>query len=152
MTVSIAAVALTLVIGVLDWSASDRSTDRSAATYSDAVFTALPPNAAILVWWDAASPLWYGQFVEGRRPDVLIVDDSNIVYEGWGTREARITSLICQRPVFTLRLNDGDLAPTAELYQVTAFLTVPAAFGGPTASGTRTIYRVEPRDAATCGG
>jgi hypothetical protein len=151
VTVSVSAVALAIGVGVLDWSASDRSADRSAAAYTDAVFTALPPNAAILVWWDAASPLWYGQLVEGRRPDVLIVDDSNIVYEGWGTREARIASLICQRPVFTLRLNDGDLAPTAELYQVAPFLTVPAAFGGPTASGTRTIYRVEPPDPATCG-
>ena len=55
----------------------------------------LPPDAAILSYWDASTPLWHAEYVEGRRPDVLIVDDTNIVYEGWGTREARIASLIC---------------------------------------------------------
>lgn len=148
--VALAASILTLAIGVGGWSAADRSSDRTAAAYADAVFSALPRDAAILVWWDTAPPLWYGQFVDGRRPDILIVDDSNIVYEGWGTRENRIASLICERPVFTLRLSDGDLEPTAERYRITLALTVTVGFGGPTASGTRPIYRVEPKDATTC--
>ena len=52
------------------------------------MFAALPPDAAILSYWDASTPLWHATLVEGRRPDVLVVDDTNIVYEGWGTREA----------------------------------------------------------------
>lgn len=148
--VAIAASIVALTIGVGGWSVADRSADRSAATYADAVFSALPQDAAILVWWDTAPPLWYGQFVDGRRPDILIVDDSNIVYEGWGTRENRIAALICQRPVYTLRLSDGDLQPTRERYRTTLAFTVTVGFGGPTASGTRPIYRVEPKDATTC--
>ena len=81
----------------------------AATTFVDAVLEALPPDAAILSEWDASTPLWHAQYVLGRRPDVLIVDDTNIVYEGWGTRERRIASLICDRPVFILRLEDDDL-------------------------------------------
>ena len=48
----------------------------------------------------ASPPLWYAPLVDGLRPDLLVVDDTNIVYEGWGNREARIASVICERPVF----------------------------------------------------
>ncbi len=144
--------ALALVVGVLNWPASDRSGDRSANEYADAVFSALPQNAAILVWWDAASPLWYGRYIEGRRPDVLIVDDTNIVYEGWGTREARIASLICQRPVYIIRPADVELIPTAARYRLEPILTVSVAIGTPTAGETRRIYRVHALDSKACGG
>jgi len=39
-------------------------------------------NAVIVSWWSASTTLWYGQRVEGLRPDVLIVDDSNRVDNG----------------------------------------------------------------------
>ena len=152
LVASVVALALVLVVGAQNWTASDRSGDRSASDYADAVFSALPHNAAILVWWDAASPLWYGRYVEGRRPDVLIVDDTNIVYEGWGTRETRIAALICQRPVYIIRPEAVDLVPTAERYKLEPILTVPVALGTPTAVETRRIYRVQPLDPKACGG
>ena len=34
-----------------------------------------------------STPLWYGTLVEGRRPDLLIVDDSDIVNENLGSVE-----------------------------------------------------------------
>jgi hypothetical protein len=89
--------------------------------------------------------------VLGRRPDVLIVDDTNIVYEGWVTRERRIAALICERPVFILRLKDVDLQATRAAYRVKPFITVSVAEGGPSATVTRDVYRVEPLDAALCG-
>ncbi len=112
----------------------------------------MPADAAILSYWDASTPLWHATFVEGRRPDLLIVDDTNIVYEGWGTREARIASLVCARPVYVLRLDPRDLQTLTRDYVLTALTTVPVAVGGPSAATTRSIYRVEPRDPATCGG
>ena len=139
-----------LVLGARNWSASDRSDDHSGSAYVDAVFSTLPPNSAILVWWDAASPLWYASYVDGRRPDVLIVDDTNIVYEGWRTREARIATLICQRPVFIIRPGDPETSLT-DAYQLAQVLTVPAAYGGPTAFATRPIFRVTPKDPNSCG-
>ena len=134
----------------MNWSAGDRSQDRSADTYTDLALAALPPNAAIFTSWDAAGPLWYAKFVEGRRPDLLVVDDTNVVYEGWGTREARIASLICTRPIFMIRINEADLIPTAQLYHVEPFLTVPGALNGPTAEVKRWIYQVTPLAPGAC--
>jgi len=147
-----AALVFVLVLGTMNWSASDRSGDRSGQQYVDAVFAALPQDAAILSYWDASTPLWHGRFVQGGRPDVLVVDDTNIVYEAWGTREQRIAALICQRPVFILRLDERDLAPTRRAYRLEPFMTVRVAGGGPSAVVQRPIYRIKPLDPASCGG
>ncbi|MEP6638317.1 MAG: DUF2723 domain-containing protein [Chloroflexota bacterium] len=150
--VGTATLAFALALGTINWSISDRSSDRSGKDYVDSVFATLPTDAAILSYWDASTPLWYGQHVEGRRPDTLIVDDTNIVYEQWGTRERRISSLICQRPVFILRLDDRDLRPTRQAFRLAPFLTVHVGAGGPSAGFDRQIFRVEPLDPAGCGG
>ena len=146
----LAGLAFVVTLGSLNWATNDQSGDESGPDYVDAVFTSLPANAAILSYWDASTPLWYGQHVEGLRPDVLIVDDTNIVYENWGTREARIASLICSRPVFIERLGDGDLVPTREQYQLEPFLTVNVAAGGPSAVTETEIYRVLPLPSNPC--
>lgn len=127
----------------------DLSGDRSARAYVDALFGALPPNAVILSFWGPSPPLWHAQLVLGERPDVLVVDDTNIVYEGWGTREARIASVICSRPVFILPVNEGILKPTREQYIVTEVLTVRVGALGPTAQYRLPVYRVDPRP-GTC--
>ena len=150
--VGIAGLVLAAGLGAANWSAADRSGDTSGQAYVDAVFAALPKDAAILSYWDASTPLWHGQLVEGLRPDVLVVDDTNIVYEGWLTRERRIASLICDRPVFILRLSDDDLVPTAETYGLAPFMTVRVASGGPSAVVDRPIYRLEPLDPGACPG
>jgi Protein of unknown function (DUF2723) len=150
--VGAAGLVFVLILGTLNWTTADRSDDYSGPTYVDAVFSALPRDAAILSYWDASTPLWYGQHVEGRRPDVLIVDDTNIVYENWGTREARIASLICTRPVFILRLDERELIPTREAYRLVPFLMVSVAAGGPSAVVSVEIYQVHPLDANTCPG
>jgi hypothetical protein len=147
-----AALVFALGLGAINWSASDRSDDRSGQAYVDAVFAALPRGAAILSYWDASTPLWHGQLVEGGRPDILMVDDTNIVYDGWITRERRISSLICERPVFILRLSDGDLTPTRLAFRLEPFMTVRVAAGGPSASADRQIARVVPLDPTACGG
>jgi hypothetical protein len=136
----------------LNWTASDRSGDRSGDDYVSATLGSLPPDAAILSYWDASTPLWHAQHVEGLRPDVLIVDDTNIVYDGWGTREARIAALICARPVFVLRLDPRDLQPLQRLFRLTPVIAVRVAAGGPSAATTGRVYRVEPLDPAACPG
>ena len=110
-----------------------------ATTTSTRSSTALPPDAAILSYWDASTPLWHAKYVEGRRPDVLIVDDTNIVYEGWGTREARIASLICERPVFILRLDPRDSSTLASTTRLTRLLDGPGR-------DRRPVGRHDPRD------
>jgi hypothetical protein len=115
----------------------------------DTLFAALPADAAILSFWGPSPPLWHAQLVLGERPDVLVVDDTNIVYEGWGTREARIDSLICSRPVFVLSVRATDMDATRERYVVTEALKVRVGALAPTAKYTLPVYRVEPRP-GTC--
>jgi transmembrane protein TMEM260 (protein O-mannosyltransferase) len=148
--IGVAAVALAVALAVANWWVVDRSDDRSAEIYVDALFGALPPDAAILSQWDASTPLWHAQLVLGRRPDVLVVDDTNVVYDGWGSRERRIASMVCERPVFILRLDDRDLVPTRAAFRVEPFMAVRIAQGGPAATVDRQVFRVEPLDPAGC--
>ncbi len=148
----VGAAALVFAVGltVANWRAADRSADRSGDAFVDTVLGALPPDAAILSEWDASTPLWHAQYVLGRRLDVLVVDDTNIVYDGWGTREHRIASLICERPVFIVRLKDEDLVVTQAAYRLVPFVTVMIGEGEATASGSHTVFQVLPMDDATC--
>ena len=147
--VAFAAAAFAVLLIALNLPTVDLSGDRSARTYVDAVFGALPADAAILSFWGASPPLWHAQLVLGERPDVLVVDDTNIVYEGWGTHEARIDALICSRPVFILPVRDSVLDPLRERFTVTEALRVRVGALGPTAKYTLPVYRVEPRP-GTC--
>lgn len=138
------AMAGAFMLAATSWTTADRSEDRSGETFVAAVFNTLPPNAVILSEFDASTALWHAQHVRGERPDVLIVDDTNMIYEGWGTREARIVAVVCERPVFIIRMSDVDLAPTRAAYTVTPFLSVPVGVGSPSATTVRRIHRVEP--------
>ncbi len=149
-SVALVALGLAVILAGLNWADADRSGDRSGDEYVDSTLALLPQGAAILSYWDTSTPLWHALYVDGRRPDVLVVDDTNIVYEGWGTREARIASLICQRPVYILRLSERDLVPTRRDYSLTEVGSVPVSVGGPSASTVAPIYRVEPLDPSTC--
>ncbi len=138
------AAVLAVALVVANLPAADRSGDRTAEAWADSLFATLPENAVIVTPWGASSPLWYATFVDGKRPDVLVVDDTNIVYEGWGTREKRIASLICTRPVFTLRFGSEDLDLMRRDYQLTGSGEFFVGGGNPWATVYRTLYRVEP--------
>ena len=147
--VTLVAAVLAMALIASNLPTADKSRDHSARTYVDTLFAALPENAVILSFWGASSPLWHAQFVLGERPDVLIVDDTNIVYEGWGTREARIASVICTRPVYDLPVNERDLALTRQLYNVTPVVNVTVGSLGPTGVYKLPVYRVDPKP-GTC--
>ena len=53
----------------------DRSGDTAAQRWLDGTLASLPQDALIVSWWSYSTPLWYAQRVEGRRPDVAIIDD-----------------------------------------------------------------------------
>ena len=148
--VGLAGVAFAFALASTNFAAADRSGDRSGQDYVDSLFAALPPNAAVLSYWDPSAPLWYGHFVEGLRPDILIVDDTNIAYDGWGTVEARVASLICERPVFVIRIGPQDLAPLRARWLVEKFMDIRISALGPSAAITQQVHRVQPKDATTC--
>ena len=146
---AIIAAVLAVTLVALNLPTADRSGDTSARTYVDAMFAALPEDAAVLSFWGPSWPLLHAQLVLEERPDVLIVDDSNIVYEGWGTREARIASLVCSRPVFMVPLKESDMTVIRERFSVTRALTVDVGALAPTAAYRVPVYRIDPRP-GTC--
>jgi hypothetical protein len=140
------AVAVLLVVVLVGRNGTlvNRNDDRGAQAYIDTMAAQLPPNAAIMSYWAATTPLWHATLVEGLRPDLLVVDDTNIVYEGWGSRERRIDSLICDRPVYVMRPNDAELNPTRTSYALTEVFEVLVGRGTPYAVQDVPVYRVEP--------
>jgi transmembrane protein TMEM260 (protein O-mannosyltransferase) len=149
--IGVAALAGAVALGAAHWGPSDRSRDRSGEAYVEAVLGSLPTGATILTGWTISTPLWHAQLVEGRRPDVTVIDDTNIVYDGWGTRERAIADHICARPVFILRIDERELQPTRSEYELETFVRVTVSAGGPSAQTSRPIYRVLPRP-GTCPG
>ena len=57
------------------WRAADRSADTAMADWLDDAMDGLSRDAVVVSWWSYSTPLWYGTLVEGRRPDLLVVDD-----------------------------------------------------------------------------
>jgi hypothetical protein len=65
----------------------------------------LPQDSVIMGWWSISTTLWYGQKVEGLRPDILIVDDSTRVNDHLGEVWDVFDRYLGKRPVFTIRLD-----------------------------------------------
>jgi Protein of unknown function (DUF2723) len=78
----------------------DRSTDRDAQLWVAAVHDALPRDAVILSWWSYSTPLWYYRWIEGQRPDVKIIDERNILDDGYRTMHLAIEEFLGERPVY----------------------------------------------------
>ncbi|HYH92966.1 MAG TPA: DUF2723 domain-containing protein [Candidatus Saccharimonadales bacterium] len=88
----------------------DRSRDRLAGQWLDRTLSALEPDAVVLSWWSYSTPLWYAQRVEGRRPDIWIVDDRTRLDEGLGDLTDVIDDNLPSRPVYVLRLDPSEIA------------------------------------------
>jgi hypothetical protein len=117
----------------------DESRQTVAREWLTALVDRLPPDAVVVSWWGYSTTLWYGQFAEGLRPDVTVIDDSTIVQRGLGSASAVIDSYLGQRPVFLIRLS-SDLPAFQRRYLLSL---VPGVSGGD-------VYRVEER-LATAG-
>ena len=145
-----AALLATVLIAVVSLPAADRSGDRTGDDYVATMERQLPQNAAVFTFWGASTPLWHAQFVRGERPDLLVVDDTNVVYEPGGTREQRMLAMVCQRPVYIVRAYDEELTPTRAEFTLKASFSVVVGVGSPSGATPLTVYRVV-ATADTCG-
>jgi hypothetical protein len=78
----------------------DQSDNREADLWVTSVYRALPQDSVIISWWSYSTPLWYHRWVLGDRPDITIIDERNILDDGWGTIDAAIRNHLGRRPVF----------------------------------------------------
>ncbi|CAN5746761.1 hypothetical protein BH24CHL8_BH24CHL8_04010 [soil metagenome] len=93
---------------------ADASDERDARIWLEAAFQALGPDAVIISWWSYSTPMWYGQFVEGRRGDVLVLDDRTIIDQGLVDVSGAIDRYLGERPVYLIRLPREVEAVAAE--------------------------------------
>ena len=73
-------------------------------------------TASSISWWSYSTPLWYAQRVEGRRPDIVIVDDRTRLDENLGSiarRHRRQPRARSRLPA--ARLARGDPGPGRSL-------------------------------------
>jgi hypothetical protein len=106
-----------------------RSVDASGDTFGrvwlEAALGALDEDAAVVSWWSFSTPLWYGRWVEGRRDDIVIIDDRDVLDEGFGSAEGAIDHYLGERPVYVIRI-DRDLEALKSRYELEPVPAVPA--------------------------
>jgi hypothetical protein len=102
--------------------AADLTHQNEASEWEHAAFAIFEPNALVLSWWSYSTTLWYGQIVEGQRPDVSIVDDRTRLDENLGEVTDVIDANLGKRPVYVIRLpGDDDSAAVEAGYDLESF-------------------------------
>ena len=75
-------------------------------------------NAVVVSWWSYSTPLWYAQVIEGRRPDISIIDDRTRLDENLGDIYDVIDRNLPTRPVYVIRVEPSEIAGIAERYEI----------------------------------
>ena len=73
-------------------------------------------DAVIVSWWSYSTPLWYAQAVEGRRPDIDIIDDRTRLDRDLGEVYDVIDRYLPSRPVYVIRIEPPEVAGVADRY------------------------------------
>jgi hypothetical protein len=126
VTVGVAVLLLLPVLWAVPtrYGAVDESGDTAAREWLDATLAALEPDPVVMSWWSYSTPLWYGRWVEGARPDMTIIDDRTMLDEGLGDMGDLIDGYLDSRPVYLIRLDD-DLPEFRERFRLEAVPDIP---------------------------
>ncbi len=87
----------------------DRSTDVTARAWVERALARMRRDAVVISWWSYSTPLWYAQHVEGRRPDIAIIDDRTRLDEGLGELTDVIDAYLPSRPVYVIRIEPDEI-------------------------------------------
>ncbi|HET9345451.1 MAG TPA: DUF2723 domain-containing protein [Candidatus Limnocylindrales bacterium] len=98
---------------------ADRTGDRSAAEWLDAVLDEVEPDAMIVSWWSFSTPLWYAQLIEERRTDIFVADDRTRLDQDLGDLTTVIDGNLDKRPVYVIRIDQNELAMLRDRYNLT---------------------------------
>jgi hypothetical protein len=114
---------------------AEQGANRDADLWVASVYNQLPPDAVVVSWWSYSTPLWYHRWVLGDRPDVTIIDERNILDDGYGTIDGAIDRFLPYRPVYVV-------PPFWELDQILATWQTQTL---PTYPGYTDLLRIEGR-------
>jgi hypothetical protein len=109
---------------VTGYEAHDQSDNRDADAWVASVHDLLPPNAVVVSWWSYSTPLWHHRWVLGERPDVTIIDERNILDDGYRTMNNAIRAHFGRRPVYVV-LPGWELENVTERWELTTMPTLP---------------------------
>jgi hypothetical protein len=96
--------------------AVDLSHDDGAARWVDRALAEMEPGAIVVSWWSYSTPLWYAQRVEGRRPDLVIIDDRTRLDQGLGDSFDVIDAYLGREAVYVIRDDPNEIERLAERY------------------------------------
>ncbi len=96
----------------------DESRNTAARTWVDAALAAMAPDAVVVTWWSYSTPLWYAQRVEGRRPDISIVDDRTRLDLNLGGVSDVIDQHLGRKPVYLVRSSEIELRTLGSRYRL----------------------------------
>ena len=106
------------------YAAHDQSQNRDADAWVASVHRALPPNAVVISWWSYSTPLWHHRWVLGERPDITIIDDRNILDDGYRTMTRAVQAHLGRRPVYVVP-PDWEYRRITEEWQTRTVSTFP---------------------------
>ncbi len=109
---------------VTEYAAHDQSNNRDADAWVASVHELLPVNAVIVSWWSYSTPLWYHRWVLGERPDLTIIDERDILDDGYRTMNNAIRSHVGERPVYVV-LPDWERRSVTDRWELTTVPTLP---------------------------
>ncbi len=64
------------------------------------------------------TPLWYAQHIEGRRPDVFVVDDRTRLDQDLGDVTDVIDANLPRRPVYLIRIDAQEILALGRRYEL----------------------------------
>ncbi len=102
------------------WRTVDLSQERQAVEWLDAVLDerVIARDAVVVSWWSYSTPLWYAQLIEGRRPDITVVDDRTRLDRNLGDITDVIDANLGKRPVIAIQGDPAVLATLAARYRL----------------------------------
>jgi hypothetical protein len=98
--------------------AINQSQNDAGQRWTDEVLRIVEPNAVVVSWWSYSTPLWYATIVDGRRPDITIVDDRDRLDQNLGDLDQVIARYLPSRPVYLIRNGTSELPAVAERYSI----------------------------------
>ena len=140
-----AALALPAVLLAANWTAHDQSANQYGQRFAAEVFAALPPDAVLLTYWDALTPLSYEHCNEGVRPDVSLRAFDEKALVTCDPVERPFLDVARRRPVFALLVNDQQLAAQTGLVPV-PLQVIRLPWGQRYAELDRHLWRLYPPD------
>jgi hypothetical protein len=88
----------------------------------------MSPDAVIVSWWSYSTPLWYAQHMEGRRPNLTVIDDRTRLDQHLGAVNDVIDANLPQRPVYVIRVDPVEIASLQQQYVLESLGGADATF------------------------